>query len=398
MPWPDTLEHGNGDIGAAPGWGALLSGRNAIRSLTLAGGVALHATNVFIATTIMPSVVKDIGGLPFYAWSTTAFVVASILGSSLSTKLLRVAGPRGAYASAALLFAFGALICAIAPAMPVFLLGRFLQGCGGGLLLAFAYAMIRLVFPESLWPRAITIVSGMWGVATLLGPAIGGAFAELGRMARGVLDADSTQHPVCAAGRRGIAQTHRRPKDRRAASVASTAIADRSGPRPVGREHRAGQALEHRGAGRRDRLHPLAHAGGAPQDGPAVPDRHIQPRRSAFRALRDDVAARSHGDTGRGLHAFIFPGAPRTNAADRRLSRRADRRRLDGGFHREFGGQRPPSHPLYRGVAHSGIRRHGGAHGLDTAGQRRRLDGLTAYMRCAGPASGSASVSAGRIF
>jgi MFS family permease len=180
MPLPDTMEHKDDEADAVPGWAALLSGRNAVRSLTLAGGVALHATNVFIATTIMPSVVKDIGGLPYYAWNTTAFIVASILGSSLSTRLLQIAGPRGAYAFAALLFALGTLLCAIAPSMPVFLVGRSLQGFGGGLLLAFAYAMIRLVFHESLWPRAITIVSGMWGAATLVGPAIGGAFAELG--------------------------------------------------------------------------------------------------------------------------------------------------------------------------------------------------------------------------
>ena len=67
MPGPDMMEYGTSDMAAAPGWAALLSGRNAVRSLTLAGGVALHATNVFIATTIMPSVVKDIGGLPYYA-------------------------------------------------------------------------------------------------------------------------------------------------------------------------------------------------------------------------------------------------------------------------------------------------------------------------------------------
>jgi predicted MFS family arabinose efflux permease len=174
---PDQIEDG---YGAATGWTALLSGRNAIRTLTLAGGTALHATNVFIAATILPSVVSDIGGLPYYAWNTTIFMVMSILGSTLSTRLLLRAGPRAAYAIAAVLFALGTAVCAAAPSMPVFLIGRALQGLGGGLLLAFAYAMIRLVLPETLWPRAITMVSGMWGTATLVGPAIGGIFAELG--------------------------------------------------------------------------------------------------------------------------------------------------------------------------------------------------------------------------
>ncbi len=58
----------------------LVTGRNALRSFALAGGVALHAVNVYVVTTVMPSIVRDIGGLEYYAWSTTLFVIASILG------------------------------------------------------------------------------------------------------------------------------------------------------------------------------------------------------------------------------------------------------------------------------------------------------------------------------
>lgn len=162
------------------GWGALLAGANGVRSVALAGGVALHAINVYIATTMLPSVVRDIGGLDLYAWSTTIFVVASILGSALSTRLLQRAGPRAAYVIASAVFIIGSIGCALAPSMPIMLVGRFIQGMGGGFLIALAYAMIRLVFDETLWPRAMALVSGMWGVATLVGPAIGGIFAQLG--------------------------------------------------------------------------------------------------------------------------------------------------------------------------------------------------------------------------
>jgi MFS family permease len=162
------------------GWAGLLSGANAIRSLALAGGVALHAINVYIATTILPSVVTDIGGLDYYAWNTTLFVAASILGSALSAKLLLRFGPRGAYVISAAVFAIGTMACGLAPSMPVMLAGRFVQGLGGGFLLALSYAMIRLVFAEALWSRAMALVSGMWGVATLVGPAMGGIFAEFG--------------------------------------------------------------------------------------------------------------------------------------------------------------------------------------------------------------------------
>lgn len=165
---------------AGSDWSALLQGANGVRSLALAGGVALHAINVYIATTILPSVVGDIGGLDLYAWNTTIFVVASIVASALSARLLQFQGPRGAYAVAAAIFALGSAACAFAPSMPIMLAGRFVQGFGGGFLLALAYSMIRIVFRKELWPRAMALVSGMWGVATLVGPAIGGIFAELG--------------------------------------------------------------------------------------------------------------------------------------------------------------------------------------------------------------------------
>jgi len=161
------------------GWATLLGGRNAISSLVLAGGVALHAINVFLTTTMLPSIVRDIGGLNYYAWNTTLFVIASIIGATCSARLLQALRPRRAYAAAATLFALGALVCGLAPSMPVMLAGRTVQGLGGGLLISLSYAMIRLLFPQPLWPRAMALVSGMWGVGTLVGPAIGGVFAEL---------------------------------------------------------------------------------------------------------------------------------------------------------------------------------------------------------------------------
>ena len=160
-------------------WGELLLGENATRSIALSGGIALYATNTYIATTILPSVVAEIGGLELYAWSTTLYVVASILGSALTSKLLQSTGPRLAYTIATLVFMVGVLICALAPSMPVMLVGRLIQGLGGGILLALCYSMIQLVFEERLWPRAMALVSGMWGVATLVGPAVGGVFAEM---------------------------------------------------------------------------------------------------------------------------------------------------------------------------------------------------------------------------
>lgn len=167
-------------VPVAASWSDLLSGRNGMRSLALAGGTALHAINVYVVTTIMPSIVADIGGLTWYAWNTTLFVIASIIGATLAAQLADRRGGKGAYLIALGLFTAGTLVCAAAPTMAWMLAGRTLQGLGGGVLVSLAYVLIRQVFEPMLWPRAMGLVSAMWGIATLSGPAIGGVFAQLG--------------------------------------------------------------------------------------------------------------------------------------------------------------------------------------------------------------------------
>ena len=161
-------------------WSELLSGRNGLRSLALAGGVAVHAINVYVVTTVLPSAVRDIGGLSYYAWNMTLFVAASIFGSAVTPRVLAQSGARYALLWALLVFSLGSGACAMAPSMPWMLVGRSLQGLGGGLLLGLSYSCVRLLFESRLWSRAMVLVSSMWGVATLAGPAIGGIFAEAG--------------------------------------------------------------------------------------------------------------------------------------------------------------------------------------------------------------------------
>ncbi len=160
-------------------WSELLSGRNGVLSLALTGGMCLHAINTYISTTMLPSIVADIGGQHLYAWNTTLFMLAAILSAAVSGKLLSQAGPKKAYAIGGIIFLLGSLMAAAAPDMTVMLVGRTVQGAGGGLLFSFCYGMIMLVFEERLWPRAMALLSGVYGVALLIGPAIGGIFAEL---------------------------------------------------------------------------------------------------------------------------------------------------------------------------------------------------------------------------
>lgn len=162
------------------GWRAVFAEGRALAAITFASGVGLQAMETFIVGTLLPSVVRDIGGLELFAWNTTLFIVASIIAAIFAAVRPFGIGPRGTYVLAAFGFGVGSLICGFAPSMEVMLVGRAVQGFGAGLLTAMSYAMIRLVFPEALWGRAFALISSVWGVSTLIGPAIGGVFGMFG--------------------------------------------------------------------------------------------------------------------------------------------------------------------------------------------------------------------------
>lgn len=176
---------GSADPANAPaahldGWSDLLSGRHLAIVLVMASGVLLYAMNLYFTAALMPSIVADIGGQQYYAWVTTAFVISAIVASLFVSRILDWKGPALAYVMAFVVFALGAAANAASPTMELLIIGRVVQGLGGGLLAGLGYAVIRVALPERHWARATGVVSAMWGLGTLFGPALGGVFAELG--------------------------------------------------------------------------------------------------------------------------------------------------------------------------------------------------------------------------
>ncbi|MFB7718715.1 MFS transporter [Nocardia sp. NPDC056100] len=162
------------------GWGDLLTRERLGVTIVLAGGTALYAISSYVTASLLPTAIGDIGGAQYLAWATTVFVVASIVSSTLVGMLLATRGPVGAYLTGFALFSIGTVVCSASPTMALLLVGRVIQGLGGGLLMGLGYAVIHQTYPPALRARAAAMVSAMWGVGTFIGPALGGAFAQLG--------------------------------------------------------------------------------------------------------------------------------------------------------------------------------------------------------------------------
>ncbi len=160
------------------GWLELLTREHLPSLLLICLGVWLHAADSMLVATMMPAIVAEIGGQTLVGWSIALYEIGSIVAGAASGVLALRYGVRPPMAFAAILFAAGCVLSALAPAMWVVLTGRLLQGLGGGGLVAISFVAAGVLFPPRLMPRALATVSLLWGSSAFLGPLIGGLFVE----------------------------------------------------------------------------------------------------------------------------------------------------------------------------------------------------------------------------
>jgi MFS family permease len=138
-------------------------------------GAAFEA--LAVATTL-PATIKDLGGLSLYGWAFSAFMLTNLVGITVSGSEADRQGPARPFVAGVLLFTLGLLIAGLAPSMLVVILGRAVQGFGGGVISSVAYASIGRAYVESAKPRMLAVLSTAWVVPGLIGPALAGLIAD----------------------------------------------------------------------------------------------------------------------------------------------------------------------------------------------------------------------------
>lgn len=166
--------------GAKTGWADLFAEGRLPRFALICLGVWLNAADSLVTATIMPSVGAELGGYAYFSWAVAGFLMGAIAAGASAGRLSEMFGLRSATAFAAMVFALGCVMSAAAPDIGIFLLGRLIQGIGSGWISGFAMVAIALLFPERHLARVFAVVTGIWGIATVVGPLVGGIFAEAG--------------------------------------------------------------------------------------------------------------------------------------------------------------------------------------------------------------------------
>jgi EmrB/QacA subfamily drug resistance transporter len=141
-------------------------------------GAFLAALDAAIVGTAMPTVIASLGGTELYTWVFAAFMLAFTTATLLFGKLSDLFGQRVLYAAAIGLFLLGSGLCGAAQSMVQLIIFRAVQGVGAGGLMAMSLTIVGHVFTPDERPRMQGLMSAMWAIASLAGPAVGGLLSD----------------------------------------------------------------------------------------------------------------------------------------------------------------------------------------------------------------------------
>lgn len=140
--------------------------------LTLVGLSAFEGLAVVAA---LPGITRDLGHVELLPWVATSYLVCSGVATVAAGGLADRLGVSPVFRAAVVLFVAGSTICGFAPSMTVMVLGRALQGIGGGAVNAVGLTAVGLVFPRQLTARAFAANANVWGIMSVAGPGIAAA-------------------------------------------------------------------------------------------------------------------------------------------------------------------------------------------------------------------------------
>ncbi|MFO7544132.1 MAG: MDR family MFS transporter [Trueperaceae bacterium] len=163
------------------------------RTYTLIGvllAMFLSAIDQTIVATALPRIVEDLGGLSRYAWVITAYLVASTVLVPVYGKLADMHSRKRIELWAVGVFLTGSFLCGLAgefgtlpilgDGMNQLIVFRAVQGLGGAGLLGMAFIIIADLFPPNVRGKYQGLVGAVFGIASVLGPLIGGFLTDHG--------------------------------------------------------------------------------------------------------------------------------------------------------------------------------------------------------------------------
>jgi EmrB/QacA subfamily drug resistance transporter len=140
--------------------------------------IFLAAMESTVVATAMPRVVTSLGGLELYSWVFSGFLLTSTVTMPVWGRLSDMVGARRTFLVGLTIFLLGSGLSGLAQSMSQLIGFRMLQGLGAGSLMTIGMTIIGALFRLERRAKMQAYISGVWGVASLCGPLIGGLLAD----------------------------------------------------------------------------------------------------------------------------------------------------------------------------------------------------------------------------
>jgi EmrB/QacA subfamily drug resistance transporter len=140
--------------------------------------LALAAIDSTVVTTAVPSIVKDLGGFTIFPWIFSIYLLTQSVSVPVYGRIADLYGRRPILYTGIAIFLLSSVFCGVAPNMPLLIAARALQGLGAGAIVPIVQTVIGDLYSVRERSRVQGYTASVWGVASILGPIVGGAITQ----------------------------------------------------------------------------------------------------------------------------------------------------------------------------------------------------------------------------
>src|SRR3989441_3826728 len=141
-------------------------------------GMFLAALEATVVGTAMPTVIASLGGLDRYSWVFSAYLLTSTVTVPVWGRLSDLYGRRVFYLIGIAFFLLGSALSGASQSITQLIVFRAIQGLGAGALIPLSMTINGDIYTVRERTRIQGLFSGVWGLASILGPLAGGFFTE----------------------------------------------------------------------------------------------------------------------------------------------------------------------------------------------------------------------------
>ncbi|MFN0221670.1 DHA2 family efflux MFS transporter permease subunit [Paenibacillus sp. KR2-11] len=141
-------------------------------------GLLLASLDQTIVSTAMPTIVGLLGGLEYYVWVFSAYLIANVVSMPIFGKLGDMYGRKLFFLIGLVVFMIGSALCGTSSTMTELIIYRAVQGIGGGALMPITFAIVFDIFPPEKRGKMQGLFGAVFGISSVLGPLAGAYFTD----------------------------------------------------------------------------------------------------------------------------------------------------------------------------------------------------------------------------